>query len=76
MENTLSDDEFTYDSSATKIVFELSDSVKMAPDGSYGILIENNKATAGKTLKVRAYAKYSNGAIAYTTPADMTFDKI
>ena len=60
----------------TKIVFELSDTVKIAPDGSYGILIYNNEVTAGKTLKVRAYAKYSNGDIAYATPVEMSFDEI
>ena len=77
IENTLSDSEFVYGAdNVTKIVFEPSDTVKIAPDGSFGILIYNNSKTAGKTLKARAYAKYSNGDIAYTTPVEMTFDEI
>ncbi len=73
--NSMTNDELVYDGEGVRVLpFKFKNS--LTADGSYGILIYNNTYTQGKIFKVRAYAKYSNGKIAYSEPKEISFDEI
>ena len=50
--------------------------IKSNKNGCYGILIYNNYYTESQNYKVRSYAKYSNGKIAYGDLAEIVFSAI
>ncbi len=73
--NSMTDDGLLYDGEGVRVLpFKFKNS--LTKDGSYGILIYNNSYTQSKTFKVRAYAKYSNGKIAYSESKAIDFDAI
>jgi len=69
-------DELVYGAKEVRVLAFDLETKKLTENGQYGILIYNNSYTESKTYKVRAYAKYSNGKIAYGDLYEIAFGNI
>ncbi|MBE7019915.1 MAG: hypothetical protein E7411_00575 [Ruminococcaceae bacterium] len=74
--NAMTADELVYGAKEVRVLAFDLETKKLTENGQYGILIYNNSYTESKTYKVRAYAKYSNGKIAYGDLYEIAFGNI
>ncbi|MBE7019911.1 MAG: hypothetical protein E7411_00555 [Ruminococcaceae bacterium] len=74
--NGMTADELVYGAKEVRVLAFDLETKKLTENGHYGILIYNNSYTESKTYKVRAYAKYSNGKIAYGDLSEIAFGAI